>query len=78
MFELFDTSTVDHPIKKGVENTKKDQMYVSFWGLETVNFGNKDWEACLEAVTVGAIQQITAGDENFTNACATWQKTLWN
>ena len=78
MFELFNTSTVDDPVKKGVENAKKDQMWVSFWGLETVNFGNKNWEACLEAVTVGAIQEIADGNENFTNACATWQKTLWN
>ena len=42
MFELFNTQTVDDPVKKGVEDIKKDQMYLSFWGLETVNFGNKE------------------------------------
>jgi len=79
MFNLFNTETVDYPFtKKKGENMKKDQMYVSFWNLHTVNWGNKDWEECLELATVGAVQQIAAGDETFTNACATWQKTLWN
>ena len=79
MFNLFNTETVDYPFsKKKGESMKKDQMLVSFWNLHTVNWGNKDWEECLELATVGAVQQIAEGDENFTNACATWQKTLWN
>ena len=79
LFNLFDTTTMDHPFsKKKGENTKKDQMYFSFWNLDTVNFGNKDWEECLEKATVGAVQSIESGNENFTNACARWQKTLWN
>ena len=79
MFNLFNTETIDYPFSnKNGESMKKDQMYVSFWNLHTVNWGNKDWEECLELATVGAVQQIAAGDETFTNACATWQKTLWN
>ena len=60
--------------KKG-ENTKKDWIYVFLTGLNQVEWGNKDMEACLKEVTVGGMQDST--DPEFDNKCASWQKTIW-
>jgi len=79
MIKMGDVAPEDLPwSKKKGEITTKDQFYAYFGNLDSVAFGNKDWEDCLESVTVGVIQADTMTlSPDHMNACASWQKTIW-
>ena len=45
-------------------------------GLESVDFGDKDWKSCLESIQAGTMQvPDNYGGEDFT-PCASWDIDL--
>jgi len=52
------------------DNTKKDQFFLEISGLDEIDFGTKDMEACIQSVQVGVLRGEIDWAEDYTGCVA--------
>ena len=66
-----------HSQPKDLGSAKKDQFYLILNGIDQVNWGGKDMEACLTGFQIGSMEITEPIDPTANHAmCAGWDKDL--